>query len=52
MREICTHTVFEPSVKKTPSLLFMLGKEKNPSMASLIKLYFPKFTSCLGTFSF
>jgi hypothetical protein len=28
MHEICVHTIFEPSAKKTPSLLFMLRKEK------------------------
>jgi hypothetical protein len=30
MHEIYTHTVFEPSAKKTPSLLFMLRKERSP----------------------
>jgi hypothetical protein len=29
MHEIYAHTVFEPSAKKTPSLLFMLRKERN-----------------------
>jgi hypothetical protein len=30
MHEIYTHTDFEPSAKKTPSLLFMLRKERDP----------------------
>jgi hypothetical protein len=30
MHEICVHTIFEPSTKKIPSLLFMFRKEKNP----------------------
>jgi hypothetical protein len=30
MHEICVHTVFEPSAKKTPSLLFMFCEEKLP----------------------
>jgi hypothetical protein len=29
MHEICAHTVFEPSAKITPSLLFMLRKERS-----------------------
>jgi hypothetical protein len=36
MHEICVHTIFEPSAKKTPSLLFMLHKEKNPSIEKLL----------------
>jgi hypothetical protein len=36
MHEICVHTIFEPSAKKTPSLLFMLRKEKSPSIAKLL----------------
>jgi hypothetical protein len=30
MHEIYTHTVFEPSAKKIPSLLVMLHRERDP----------------------
>jgi hypothetical protein len=36
MHEIYAHTVFEPSAKKTPSLLFMLRKERRPLMVNLL----------------
>jgi hypothetical protein len=37
MHESCVHTIFEPSAKKTPSLLFMLRKEKiTSSMSQLL----------------
>ena len=52
MHEIHVHTVFEPSAKKTSSFFSCFVKKETPSMASLIKLYFPKFASCLSTFSF
>jgi hypothetical protein len=38
--------------EKTPFLFSCFVKKEAPSMASLIKLYFLKFTSCLSTFSF
>jgi hypothetical protein len=52
MREIYTHTVFEPSAKKHLPFFSCFVKKEIPSIASLIKLYFPKLTSCLSTFSF
>jgi hypothetical protein len=47
MHEIYAHTVFEHSAKKTPSLLFMLRKERNPFLWQiyceiLLSLYWPK----------
>jgi hypothetical protein len=37
MHEFYAHTVFEPSTKKTPSLLFMLRNEIRPFlMANLL----------------
>jgi hypothetical protein len=35
MHKIYVRTVFEPLAKKTPSLLFMLHKEKNFSYATV-----------------
>jgi hypothetical protein len=52
MREIYTHTVFEPSAKKHLPFFSCFVKKEIPSIASLIKLYFLKLTSCLSTFSF
>jgi hypothetical protein len=40
MHEIYVHTVFEPSAKKTPSLLFMLRKERNPFYGKSDKIVF------------
>jgi hypothetical protein len=37
-----THTVFEPSAKKHLPFFSCFVKKEAPSMASLIKLYFPK----------
>jgi hypothetical protein len=51
MHEIYVHTVFEPSAKKHLPFFSCFVKKKDPSMASLITLYFPKFASCLSTFS-
>jgi hypothetical protein len=42
MHEIYTHTVFEPSAKKHLPFFSCFVKKKAPSMANLIKLYFPK----------
>jgi hypothetical protein len=50
--EIYAHTVFEPSAKKHLPFFSCFVKKEAPSMASPIKLYFPKFASCLSTFSF
>jgi hypothetical protein len=37
MHETFVHTIFEPLAKKTPSLLFMLHKEKDsPSVDSIL----------------
>jgi hypothetical protein len=67
MHETYLHTVFEPSAKKTPSLLFMRREEKDPSfvkisklckqgipsfVTGLMKLYFSKLILCLSTFSY
>jgi hypothetical protein len=52
MHEIYTHTVFEPLAKKHLPFFSCFVKKEAPSMASLIKLYFPKFALCLSTFSF
>jgi hypothetical protein len=52
MHEIYVHTVFEPSAKKHLAFFSCFVKKDAPAMASLIKLCFPKFTSCLSTFSF
>jgi hypothetical protein len=52
MREIYTHTVFEPSAKKHLPFFSCFVKKEIPSITSLIKLYFPKHTSCLSKFSF
>jgi hypothetical protein len=41
MHEIYTHTVFEPSAKKHLPFFSCFAKKKAPSMANLIKLYFP-----------
>jgi hypothetical protein len=51
MHEIYAHTVFYPSAKKHLPFFSCFVKKEAPSMASLIKLCFPKFASCLGTFS-
>jgi hypothetical protein len=40
MHEIYAHTVFEPSAKKTPSLLFMLHKERSPFYGESDKIVF------------
>jgi hypothetical protein len=42
MHEICTHTVFELSAKKTHSLLFMFRKEEIPSYDNAVKTVFPE----------
>jgi hypothetical protein len=42
MHEIYAHTVFEPSAKKTPSLLFMLRKEGCPFYGKYDKIVFPE----------
>jgi hypothetical protein len=52
MHENYVHTVFKPSAKKHLPFFSCFAKKDAPSMASLIKLCFPKFASCLSTFSF
>jgi hypothetical protein len=52
MHEIYAHTVFEPSAKKHLSFFSCFVKKDAPSMANMIRLCFPKFASCLSTFSF
>jgi hypothetical protein len=54
MHEIYAHTIFEASAKKTPSLLFMLRKERSPfyGKSVVIKLYWPKVCFVPSTFSF
>jgi hypothetical protein len=52
MLEIYARTVFEPSAKKHLPFFSCFVKKEAPSMASLIKLYFPKFTSCLSIIPF
>jgi hypothetical protein len=42
MHEIYTHTVFEPSAKKIPSLLFMLRKERSPFYGKSDNTVFPE----------
>jgi hypothetical protein len=42
MHEIYGHTVFEPSTKKHLPFFSCFIKKEAPSMANLIKLYFPK----------
>jgi hypothetical protein len=48
--EIYAHTVFEPSAKKQLPFFSCFVKKETPSMAS-DKIVFPKFASCLSTFS-
>jgi hypothetical protein len=36
MHEIYAHTIFEPSAKKTPSLIFMLRKERSPFLGKSV----------------
>jgi hypothetical protein len=50
MHKIYAHTVFEPSAKKHLPFFSCFIKKEAPSMANLIKLYFPEFGSCLSTF--
>jgi hypothetical protein len=52
MHEIHAHTVFEPSAKKHLPFFSCVVKKEATSMASLVKLCFPKFALCLSTFSF
>jgi hypothetical protein len=52
MHEIYTRTIFEPSAKKHLSVFSCFVKKETPPLVSLIKTYFPKFASCLSTFSF
>jgi hypothetical protein len=52
MHEIYAHTVFEPSAKKHLPFFSCFVKKEAPSMASMIRLCFTKFASCVNTFSF
>jgi hypothetical protein len=56
MHEIYAHTVFEPSAKKTPSLLFMLRKESflnatiDEGWPCIIQYVCRRYTLCYSTF--
>jgi hypothetical protein len=50
--EIDTRTIFESSAKKHLPFFSCFVKKETPPLVSSIKTYFPKFASCLSTFSF
>jgi hypothetical protein len=52
MLEIYARTIFEPLAKKHLPFFSCFVKKETPPLVSLIKMYFPKFASCLSTFSF
>jgi hypothetical protein len=51
MHEIYARTIFELSAKKHLPFFSCFIKKETP-LVSPIKMYFPKFASCLSIFSF